>query len=99
MSDPIGDKVSDFLTGPLWLVWSNEHRAWWGPNQRHYYWDIAAAGRYTLEEALDICKARGVRRGEGINPPELIQPAPEWFERRTEIITGVKREEGNEGGS
>jgi hypothetical protein len=76
------DRLCALLTQPLWLVWSNEHRAWWGPNRSQYYWDITAAGRYTIEEALKICAARGVERGDGINPPELIQPSPEWYAAR-----------------
>jgi hypothetical protein len=38
----------------MFLVWSYEHRAWWGPNERGYTNAIVAAGRYTAEQALDI---------------------------------------------
>lgn len=70
-------ELAGAINAPLWLVWSNEHRAWWGPNGRNYYWGIESAGRYTLAEAQKICGMRGVERGNGINPPELVQPSPE----------------------
>lgn len=70
-------ELAGAINAPLWLVWSNEHRAWWGPNGRNYYWGIESAGRYTLAEAQKICGTRGVERGNGINPPELVQPSPE----------------------
>jgi hypothetical protein len=79
----------DVLSAPLWLVWSNEHAAWWGPNRCHYYTDVSAAGRYTLEEAMQIA---GLRTGskktrETGNPGEMIQPAPEWITARAAAIT------------
>lgn len=39
----------------IYLIWSNEHRAWWKPNSLGYTTDIRAAGAYTRENALDIC--------------------------------------------
>lgn len=80
--DRVRSVNAELLSAPTWLVWSNEHAAWWGPNHSQYYWSIEAAGRYTLEEALEICQSRGVKRGDGINPPELIQPSPEWLAAR-----------------
>lgn len=65
---------------PLWLVWSHEHKSWWGPNQCGYFWNIGEAGRYTLEDALKICRARGVERNIWTTPPELVQPSPELLE-------------------
>lgn len=54
-----------------YLVWSNEHSAWWGPNNAGYYGSIEAAGRYSREDALKICiDARGGRRYNQ-NPSEM----------------------------
>jgi hypothetical protein len=36
-------------------IWSNEHRAWWGPGQHGYAKALDGAGVYPLHEALDIC--------------------------------------------
>jgi hypothetical protein len=38
-----------------YLIWSNEHRAWWGPGRSGYVTRIEHAGRYSYEQALDIC--------------------------------------------
>lgn len=38
-----------------YLVWSNEHRAWWGPAGRGYVRRVSEAGRYSWPEALAIC--------------------------------------------
>lgn len=39
-----------------YLIWSNEHDAWWGPNERGYTRNLHAAGQYTREDAIRICK-------------------------------------------
>lgn len=38
-----------------YLVWSNEHRAWWGRDHTGYTTSLSAAGRYSRDEALRIC--------------------------------------------
>lgn len=61
------------LNNPLisrWLIWSNEHSAWWGPLCCGYPDNIAAAGRYTIEQAVDICTQRSWMRGQ--IPPETM---------------------------
>lgn len=39
-----------------YLIWSNQHKSWLGPNERGYTPFQEAAGRYTFEEALKIVK-------------------------------------------
>lgn len=57
--------------GERYVVWSNEHRAWWGPNRCGYTLSIAKAGRYSREEALSIARGRdGWRLGHS-NPDEI----------------------------
>lgn len=54
-----------------YLVWSNEHKAWWGPNNAGYYTSLKSAGRYSREDALEICVgARGGRQFNE-NPTEV----------------------------
>jgi hypothetical protein len=77
------------LTAPLWLVWSNEHAAWWGPNNRGYYLDIGSAGRYSLQDALACCRARSPAEA-GKNTPELIQPSPELMRLWAEAAAKAK---------
>jgi hypothetical protein len=54
-----------------YLIWSNEHRAWWRPNKCGYTVHLAVAGRYSHDEALRIC--RNARDGwmPGEPPPEI----------------------------
>ncbi|NOU05324.1 MAG: hypothetical protein HOO99_03995 [Hyphomicrobiaceae bacterium] len=40
----------------MFLIWSNEHRAWWKPGRCGYTADIAQAGLYTAEAANAICE-------------------------------------------
>ena len=81
-------------TDAPYVIWSSEHRAWWGPDERGYCSRLADAGRYDRERALGICSsARGGRRYND-NPsevPVLFEDAclfwpddkPEWREART----------------
>lgn len=48
-----------------YLIWSNEHRAWWGPDECGYVRRLGDAGRYSRADALIICRtgldiARGI---------------------------------------
>jgi hypothetical protein len=55
----------------VWLVWSNEHSAWWRPNAAGYCTNVLDAGRYTLEEAMEHCNTRS--RLPGGKPPEEMR--------------------------
>ena len=46
-------KAEESMREP-YLVWSNEHHAWWRPNSRGYAKSIEDAGVYSREEAMDI---------------------------------------------
>ena len=41
--------------GDAYLVWSNVHAAWWRPNSAGYTTSLAQAGRYSRNEAINIC--------------------------------------------
>jgi len=41
---------------PKYLVWSNEHRAWWGPSRCGYATGITGAGQYSRAAAIAICR-------------------------------------------
>lgn len=58
-----------------WLVWSNEHVAWWAPESMGYRARVDEAGRYTLAQAREICRSANVGcRGA---PSEIMVPSPE----------------------
>lgn len=52
------------------LIWSEEHRGWWAPNERGYVNKREEAGRYSLDEALEI--VRGANRMKNDVPNEAI---------------------------
>lgn len=55
----------------MYLIWSNEHRAWWRPNSRGYTTSVIRAGRYEREEAISICAL--ARDGwDGGEPPSEV---------------------------
>ena len=41
---------------PNYLIWSNEHKAWWCPDRLGYTPHLINSGRYTREEAIVICR-------------------------------------------
>jgi hypothetical protein len=43
------------MTNAEWLIWSDEHGAWWMPNASGYTRKLSDAGRYSLEQATKIC--------------------------------------------
>lgn len=63
-----------------WLVWSNEHGAFWRPNESGYTARIEEAGRYSKAQAEAICKDASPRAwstSPNDVPPEICMPAPE----------------------
>ena len=55
-----------------YLIWSNEHQAWWRPNSAGYTVHLLSAGRYSRQEAVAI--ARNARDGwrEWCPPSEFV---------------------------
>jgi hypothetical protein len=59
----------------LWVIWSEEHRAWWGAARWGYVVRLTDAGRYTEAEAREIVK----QANRAIAPPrfnEIAVPDP-----------------------
>jgi hypothetical protein len=44
------------MADDVYLIWSNEHRAWWGPGRCGYDRHLSMAGRYTRAQAVEICR-------------------------------------------
>jgi hypothetical protein len=57
-----------------WLIWSNEHRAWWGPAQHGYVFSRADAGRYTFQKAMQIVMDANKYQSEKEKPNEAMVP-------------------------
>jgi hypothetical protein len=43
------------MADDVYLIWSHEHGAWWGPAGNGYARRISEAGRYTERVAIEIC--------------------------------------------
>jgi hypothetical protein len=54
----------------LYLIWSHEHNAWWGPEERGYTNFIRAAGRYLKQDAMRICARPAINRDPNHCIPE-----------------------------
>lgn len=54
-----------------YVIWSNEHTAWWAPNECGYRSRLSDAGRYDREEALRICTGARGGREYNDNPTEV----------------------------
>lgn len=65
------------MTDAKYLVWSNEHAAWWRPGRMGYTSLIEAAGRYTLARAEQICKDANEFLPPGATRHEVLVLAPE----------------------
>ncbi len=65
--------VSKIISG-AWLIWSHEHNGYW-PRSQSGYVALRDAGRFTLEEAVNILAEanQGMRNGL---PEETILPDP-----------------------
>ena len=67
--------------GASYLIWSNEHCAWWAPNRCGYTREADRAGRYDRSEAMRIA---GTGRGGWMlekNPSEIAIPEADALEQ------------------
>lgn len=78
-----------------YLVWSNEHQAWWGKDRCGYTRQIERAGRYERAEAMSIAGTRDggwhVRKG---NPDETAIPERDAVEQYAAITAALAKEQG-----
>lgn len=58
----------------VYVIWSNEHRRWWGPGENGYVVRLADAGCYTRSRAVEIAKRAQLGRPSGAPPPEIALP-------------------------
>lgn len=54
-----------------YVIWSNEHSAWWGADMCGYRASLSSAGRYSREDALGICTGARGGRYYNDNPTEI----------------------------
>lgn len=76
-----------------WIVWSNEHRAFWRPKRCGYTTNIELAGRYTKTEADTICNGANYRSSSDLAkyiPPEICMPAPEAIIVNDDLVKALE---------
>lgn len=56
----------------VYIIWSEEHRAWWKPNHRGYTQKREEAGHYEFEEAQEIVLNANINENDV--PNEAIVP-------------------------
>jgi hypothetical protein len=56
------------------LIWSNEHTAFWAPNQRGYTSIRSEAGAYPYSEANEICLSANKWVNDAEIPNEAMLP-------------------------
>lgn len=71
---------------PQYLVWSNEHHAWWGPEERGYTRIIERAGRYTRSQAMTIASRRGGGWQTESNPYEIAIPEADAVAQYSSVV-------------
>jgi len=49
-------------------VWSQQMRAWWGPDARSYVREFAQAGRFRRADAIRLCAGSILAPGPGTLP-------------------------------
>lgn len=84
----------------IWLIYSREHNAWWGPNHCGYVLESDGAGRYTKDEAdkicADACRGRGACGDDGVPEFAMLAPASadeaERMREALEKISGYSNE-------
>ncbi len=78
-----------------WLVWSNEHRAWWRAERCGYTSSESEAGRYTFAAAKEICRDGGNPRAwsNEKGPYEMMVPAPEVMEQFSGATSAIDPDE------
>lgn len=64
----------------VYVIWSNEHRAWWGPGERGYVERLADAGCYPRSRAVEIAKHAQDGRARRDPPPEIALPYSDALE-------------------
>ena len=76
-SSPAPAQSAAVVVEGLYLIWSNEHRAWWRPNSAGYTSQFEKAGRYSREDAIRHSRGRDQEPG---------QPMPEIAVAERDVI-------------
>jgi hypothetical protein len=61
---------------PEWIIWSNEHGAYWGRNRSGYIKSRKDAGKYSYEDALEIVEGANKYRKDDEEPFEAMIYSP-----------------------
>ena len=60
-----------------YLIWSNEHNAWWRADSQGYTTSVISAGRYDIHDAIKICNGANYTWDNNSNIPHELPIAEE----------------------
>lgn len=81
----------------LFLIWNHERQMYWKQTRYGYTGEALKAGRFTLDECIEICHSANITFGSTLkNPPnESMVPLPYMFYQYIELQEGkpMKKEQ------
>jgi hypothetical protein len=80
-----------------YLIWSNEHRAWWRGNRHGYTRGLYAAGQFSRAEALKICAdavPQAMHVGAIAEIPARLADVEEFLQQRTTLPKEITEDTG-----
>jgi hypothetical protein len=73
----------DVTLAAPYLIWSHQHGRWMGPKREGYVRRLSSAGRYSREEAIEICSKAILGDAQALGAlPELPVREEDVFEMR-----------------
>jgi len=67
-------------------IWSVEHQAWWGPNNKGYVSAWGSAGLYSDSESKEICIAANYKVLEEFRVPQNIKASLAFMKKVTAVL-------------
>lgn len=85
----VAQRLNEQVGVEPYVIWSNEHQAWWKAGRHGYSVDFEQAGRYSRADALMICADARGGWSPCKPPPEIALPLRDAME--VERTTSMRR--------
>ena len=70
------EAAGEIKADPRYVIWSEEHGAWWGPGKMGYTRSFRGAGRYSRLEAEQIALGANKHPPKGLRWSEVVFADP-----------------------